>query len=230
MSEKKDAPSVKIVIDERERGDYERLLREAGAQVERQTLSVGDFVLSERLAAERKSRADFEASVMDGRLFEQAQRLAAAYERAAMIIEGERGEGAAGGRTERIGRSALLGAYSALVAEWGISLFFTKTAEATCELLLAMARYEQVNRGKPLRVMAKPKALTLEAYQKAAVEVLPGVGPKMAKSLLEYFGSPANVLAADEKKLQEAPGMGPKKAKMIRRVLDSVFECKKEGN
>jgi ERCC4-type nuclease len=60
------------------------------------------------------------------------------------------------------------------------------------------------------------------------VEVLPGVGPKMAKTLLEYFGSPANVLAADEKKLQEAPGMGPKRAKFIRRVLDSVFECKKE--
>ncbi len=216
-------PLVHIIIDERERGDYERLLREAGAAVERQTLSVGDFVLSERLAAERKTRADFEASIMDGRLFEQAARLAGAYPRAIMVVEGERGEG----RTERVGRAAVLGAYSALVAELGVSLFFTKTAEATVELLMAMAKYEQLNKDRPMRVMAKPKSLTLEQYQRAAVEVLPGVGPKMAKELLIYFGSVANVVAADEKKLQEVPKMGPKKAKMIRRVLDGVYECKK---
>jgi Fanconi anemia group M protein len=220
----KDGPLVQIVIDERESKEYDLLLEKLGAKVTRQTLTVADFVLSERVAAERKSRADFEASIIDGRLFEQAARLAGTYPRAVMIVEGERGDG----RSERIGRSALLGAYSALMAEWGISIFFTKSAEGTVELLMALARYEQVNKDRPMRVMAKAKSLTLEAYQRAVVEVLPGVGPKMAKELLDYFGSPANVMAADEKKLQEVARMGPKKAKMIRRVLDSGYERKEE--
>lgn len=213
-----DPPLVRIAIDERESREYDEWLRKLGASVERQTLSVADFVLSERLAAERKSRADFEASILDGRLFEQAKRLAEAYARAVLIIEGVEGAG-------RVGRAALLGAYSALVSDFGISLFFTKNAAGTSELLYALAKHAQMGRKQAWRVMAKPKALTLKAYQKAVLEVLPGCGPTMAERLLTYFGSPINVLTADENKLQEVEKLGPKKARRIRRVLDSVYEC-----
>jgi Fanconi anemia group M protein len=212
----------------RESEEYGYLLSAAGCVVERQTLSVGDFVLSERLVAERKSRADFESSIIDGRLFEQAQRLTKAYQRAVVVVEGERADGSEAGKTGRINRRALLGAYSSLVSDFGISLFFTRNPEATAELLAAMAHHEQVARKSPMRVMAKPKALGVEQYQRAIIEVLPGVGPQMAKALLRHFGSPAQVLAADEKALQEVEGMGPKRAKLIRRMLDSVWECEKE--
>ncbi|VVB56560.1 3'-flap repair endonuclease Xpf [uncultured archaeon] len=216
------SPQVRIVIDQRESAEYDRLLADGGCTCERQTLSVGDFVLSERLAAERKSRTDFENSLIDGRLFEQAQRLAGTYERAVMIVEGD-------SHSERINRAALLGAYSALVSDLGISLFFTKNAQKTAELLSALARHEQVAKKTPLRVMAKPKSLSVEQYQRAIIEVLPGVGPQMAKTLLKHFGNPANVLSASEETLVEVRGMGEKRAKLIRRMLDSVWECKEEG-
>ena len=209
-----------IIVDERESKEYDRLLKEAGIIVERRTLSIGDFVLSHRLVAERKARADFKASIIDGRLFEQAQRLVQSYERVIIVVEGERD-----GQVSRVSRPALLGAYGALVSDMGISLFFTKNQAGTCELLAALAKHEQLAKKLQLRVMAKPKCLTIEQYQRALIECLPQVGPSMAKKLLAYFGTPANILLADEKKLMEVGGLGPKKAKQIKKVLDSVWEC-----
>ena len=221
--ERLDTPKMvlqaRIVIDMRESAEYDKLLIAAGCVCERQTLSVGDFVLSERLVAERKSRTDFENSIIDGRLFEQAVRLTGTYERVIIVVEGD-------SHSERINRAALLGAYSALVSDLGISLFFTKHAAGTAELLAAMAKHEQVAKKTPLRVMAKPKTFSVEQYQRAIIEVLPGVGPQMAKTLLTHFGNPANVLSASEKALVEVRGMGDKRAKLIRRMLDSVWECK----
>ncbi len=212
------APRPCLIIDERESGEYDRLLGGLGVQTSRQTLSVADFVLSGRLAVERKSREDFEASIIDGRLFEQANRLSQSYARAAIVVEGSLGG-------ERVRREALLGAYSSLLADYGISLFFTRNPSGTAELLAAMARHELAG-SKEMRVAAKPKMLTLDKMQRGLIEMLPGMGPKMAKNLLVHFGTPMNVLLADEKKLQEAEGLGPKRAKIIRRVLDSVYRYK----
>ncbi len=213
-----------IVIDERESREYDKLLEAAGCSTERKTLSIADFVLSERLAAERKSRADFEASIIDGRLFEQAARLISAYPRVVMIIEGDRDDG----RSNRVSRSALLGAYSSLVSDLGISIFFTKSPPATAELLASLARHDQLAKKVPMRVMSKPKSITLEQTQRSIVEALPGVGPQMARRLLSHFGTPARVFSSSVKQLQEVEGMGPKKAKLIYKVLDSLWEQKQE--
>lgn len=218
------APQALIVIDERESKEYDHLLSAAGCKTERKTLSIADFVLSERLAAERKSRADFEASIIDGRLFEQAARLIAAYPRVVLIVEGDRDDE----RSNRVSRSALLGAYSALVSDLGISLFFTKNPPATAELLAALARHDQLAKKVPMRVMAKPKSITLEQTQRALIEALPRVGPQMARRLLMHFGTPARIFSSSVKELQEVEGLGPKKAKLISKVLDNLWEPKEE--
>lgn len=207
----------KIVIDEREGSDFGRLLAARGAGIEWKTLSVGDFVLSDRLVAERKTRADFENSIIDGRLFSQAARLREGYERAVVIVEGEEASG-------RVKKESLLGAYSSLVADFGLAIFFTRNSEKTCELLFALAQHEQCAKKRELRVMEKPKMLTVSDYQMGIIECLPGVGPGTARKLLAYFGTPQNVICADEKKLCEVEGVGKKRAKMIRNVLEGVWK------
>ncbi len=223
VDEEKKAPAgggekkAKIIIDEREGSEFGRLLAGHGAEIEWKTLSVGDFVLSERLVAERKTRADFENSIIDGRLFEQAKRLGESYERAVVIVEGEESSG-------RVKKESLLGAYSSLVADFGLAVFFTRNSEKTCELLFALAKHEQLAKKVQMRVMEKPKCLTVSDYQKAIIECLPGIGPETARKLLAYFGTPQNVLTADEKKLCEVEGVGKKRAKMLRSVLEGVWK------
>ncbi|MFA5108277.1 MAG: ERCC4 domain-containing protein [Candidatus Micrarchaeia archaeon] len=206
-----------IVVDIREPDEHISFLRALNIDVQIQTLSVGDFILSERVAAERKTRADFQASVIDGRLFEQMKRLTQAYPRVVLIVEGTSNE-------QRLSRPALLGAYSSLIAEYGVSLFFCHDAKATAEILASMAKYEQISKKCALRINAKQKANTPAQEQLALIEALPKTGPALAKNMLLHFKTPMNIFNATQKELEEVGLIGAKRAKLIRNLLDSVYK------
>ena len=209
---------VKIIVDQREDRLFDLLLKKMGADVERRVLEVGDFLCSSRLAVERKSRADFEQSVIDGRLFAQLPNLVSNYERIVIVVEGQSDE-------NRISRSALLGAYAAIIADFGASLMFTRDKEATAELVFNLAKHEQLARKSDLRVFAKRKSLTPSQAMRSIIEMLPLVGPKGARALLAHFGSVEDVISASEKDLSEVPGIGEKKAKLIRAILRHPYDA-----
>jgi ERCC4-type nuclease len=56
--------------------------------VEMSRLPTGDYLIDERILVERKTRADFLASLIDGRLFPQVARLAHSRYRSLLLIEG----------------------------------------------------------------------------------------------------------------------------------------------
>ena len=205
---------VKIIIDNRESGLFDEYLEEKGAVVKRQFLEVGDFLCSSRLAVERKTRADFESSIIDGRLFSQLQELKTNYPAVVLVVEGKKGEA-----PERIKKEALLGAYATIMADYSVSLIFTKDMEGTAELLFSLGKHEQIARKHPLRVFAKRKTLTPSQTQRSVIEMLPMVGPKLAQALLLHFGNVRNIINASEKELEEVPGLGKKRIKVIKSLL-----------
>lgn len=212
---------VKIIIDHREDLLFDGFLQDSGAVVERTVLDVGDFLCSGRLAIERKTRADFEQSIIDGRLFSQLQNLISNYQRVVVLVEGTKNE-------ERINRNALLGAYSSIMADYGASLIFTTSIEKSAELIFSIAKHEQLAKKQPMRIFAKKKTLTLAQSQRSIVEMLPMVGPKLAKALLVHFGSVENLFNASERELLEVDKMGKKKAKMIRSVISKKYNEKED--
>ncbi len=222
-SEKMREPSVpKIIADERERSGMIGELHALGAEVEVKTLPMADFLASDTVAIERKTRTDFESSIMDGRLFSQAGALVEGYARVILIVEG-------GQEYEtRISRAALLGAYSSRVTDFGISLFFTRSMGATAELVFAIAKHEQLARKTPASVYAKRKALTLASQQRAIIESLPNVGPTLARKLLDYFYTVENVITAPESELREIDKMGEKKAKDLRKALTQRYRTEED--
>ncbi|MDD5317594.1 MAG: ERCC4 domain-containing protein [Candidatus ainarchaeum sp.] len=208
---------VKVFADHREgRSRIAEILRGKGADVEIAQLSTGDFVVSDRCCVERKRREDFEASIVDARLFDQAQRLCESFGKPVLVVEGER-------FGERVSRPAVLGAISCLMLEFGISIFFTRDAEGTAEFILALAKREQLSCKRPVRVAAKRKALSLPRRQRMIVESLPSVGPKLARALLEEFGSVEGVITAGEEKLVKDEKIGEEKAKRIREALEAKY-------
>ncbi len=210
--EKSPDGKVRIAVDHREDAHFDGLFKSLGAGVERSALSVGDFLCSARLAVERKTRSDFEQSVIDGRLFSQLPNLLANYERVVVVVEGTGGEG-------RLARASLLGAYAAIVADYGASLVFTDGMEGTAELIFAFAKHEQLGKRVPLRIYAKRRTLTPSQTSRSIVESLPMIGPKSAKALLAHFGSVDAVARASERELAEVAGVGKKRAKIIRAIL-----------
>ncbi len=208
---------AKIVVDHREDPSFDDMLVELGAIVERKALDLGDFLCSARVVVERKTRSDFEQSIIDGRLFTQLHHLMSNYQRIVLLVEGTEHE-------ERINRKAILGAYSSVMADYGASLIFTEDMEESAELIFSIAKHEQLARKQPMRIFAKRKALTAAQSQRAIVETLPMVGPKLAKALLERFGSVENVFNAAERELLEVEKMGKKKAKLIRSIVSGEYD------
>lgn len=207
-----ESAGIQIAVDHREDEEFDRILKSMGASVKRMQLPVADFICSARLAVERKTRSDFEQSIIDGRLFTQLPLLVDNYERIVIIIEGPEEEG-------RINRNALLGAYASIMANYGASLFFTEDMTETSELVFHFAKHEQIAKKQPMRIYAKKRTLTPSQSARAIIEMLPNVGPKLAKALLNHFGSVENVFKATERELSEVPGLGKKKAKLIRQTL-----------
>ena len=212
-----DIKRPKIVVDNREPDSVCDSLEALGAEVEMRQLEIGDYLLSDRLVVERKTREDFEASIFDGRLFSQASDLCAALPRVVIIVEGD-----APGES-RLSRAALLGAYSALISDFGCALFFTRSPSATAEMLYALAHHEQVAKSRATPVYAKRKARSVADQQRAIVEALPNVGPTLASALLKYFDTVENVMSAPESELREVGKVGEKKAKELRKLLSTRY-------
>ena len=203
--EAEDREKVKIIIDHRESQLFDEYLEEMGAVVKRQVLDIGDFVCSSKLVVERKTRADFESSIIDGRLFTQLHQLSSNYPAVVLIVEGMKKDA-----PERIRREAILGTYATIMADFGVSLIFTKDMKATAELLFAIGKHEQIARKHPLRIFAKRKTFTPSQTQRSIIEMLPTVGPKLAQALLNHFGTVDRVITASERELLEVPGLGKK--------------------
>ncbi|MGC8538194.1 MAG: ERCC4 domain-containing protein [Candidatus Micrarchaeia archaeon] len=84
---------LKVIIDHRERNtELLESLGKAGVVCELAALDIGDYIISDRLCIERKKVADFEKSIIDGRLFDQIERMKKAYELPIIILEGDASE------------------------------------------------------------------------------------------------------------------------------------------
>src|SRR4051812_15804664 len=83
-------PASSLLYDHREeRSGIPAALSAEGVEGLPMRLPVGDYVLSDRLVVERKSSTDLAASIKDRRLFEQVDRLKAAYPAVVLIVEDE---------------------------------------------------------------------------------------------------------------------------------------------
>ena len=210
-----------VIVDTSEPPEMLEHLRAAGAAVERQRLQPADYVVGP-VAIERKSVADFHASMIDKRLFEQVARLKETYPTCALVLEGD-----AAFFDERLSPRAVWGALCSLAFDFQLAILPTSGREATAELLAVLARRMQRERGsgggRP-EVRYKPKRLGPHAEQKFAVQGLPGIGDIVSESLLAHFGTVRRVFAASERELLRAPGIGKGRAADITEFLDRPFE------
>ncbi len=208
------APRVCIVADHREEasGIPDLLAAMEGVSVTTQQLPVGDYLIEGRVLVERKTIADFAASVVDERLFHQAARLTRTAYRPALILEGTSAP------QRPVPRHALQGALVSIALIFDIPILRSIDAPGSAQLLAYSARQlaTTISRGQGVRRW-KPKGLP--ARQLHVLTSLPGIGRGRAALLLSAFGSIEQVMAASETALAAVSGIGPKRAAAIRRLL-----------
>ncbi len=212
--------TVRIVVDHREvKGHVVKELEKAGLYITLETLEVGDYVLSDRIAVERKRCDDFVSSLIERKLFEQISNLARTYDKPVLVIEGEDLF-----NTRNIDPAAIHGAIASISLDFGIAIFYTKDAADTARLLGQIARREQTEGKRSISLHGRKSAMMLPQQQEYILSAIPDIGPKAARDLLLYFGSVEKVIGADYEELMKVKNIGPKTAGKIREIVSGDYK------
>lgn len=188
------------------------------ADVEIKQLPVGDYILSHRVAVERKRAEDFLDSLVKKRIFEQITRLKDAYEKPILIIENE------GLFSRNIDSRAIYGAIACIITDYDVSVIRTRDSEETASLIYAIATREQFRKKREICLRGKKPVKSLHEWQRFIVEGLPNVSAVLAKRLLNHFRSVRRIMNASVEELQEVEGIGRKKAELINEVVEREWE------
>ncbi|SEO60860.1 fanconi anemia group M protein [Halogranum amylolyticum] len=213
---------VEIVVDQRELDSNiaRDLSQREGVHTRLETLAVGDYVLSDRVAVERKSVADFLDTLTGGdrSMFEQVRDMSRHYARPVVVVEGEELYG-----ERNVHPNAIRGALASLAVDYGASVLRTEDEGDTADLLEVIASREQTKRERTVSAHGEKSAKTLAEQQEYVVESIADIGPVTAQSLLEHFGSVEAVMIAPKDDLLAVSGVGDVTAERIREIVGSDY-------
>ena len=152
-------------------GQLARYLAEHGMEILPVSEDEGEvdrYVVSQRLAVERRTATNFLGGIMDKTLFTSAIFLREHWELPVLIVEGELSNYYAG-----FSPQAVRGALTAMLIEYGISVLRTEGLEETAEILGMLARQEQIGVSE-VSLVPKRRAEALPDLQRRVIEMLPG--------------------------------------------------------
>ncbi len=216
---------VEIVVDQRELDSSiaKDLSMRGAVETRLETLAVGDYVLSDRVAVERKSVADFLDTLTGGdrSMFEQVGDLTRNYSRPIVIIEGENLYG-----ERNVHPNAIRGAVASLAVDFNASVLRTDDEAATADLLETIAAREQQTRERAVSVHGEKQAKTRAEQQEYVVSSIADIGPVTARALLDAFGTVEAVMTARKDDLREVSGVGEVTADTIRKIVGSEYSSR----
>lgn len=208
----------RVFVDPRER-EMGKLLEGLGLEITLKNLEVGDYVLSDRLAVERKTANDFVQSIIDPErnLFRQISDLSRTYDRPVLILEGR------DLYTRQMNPASIRGALASIAVDYGVPIIPTENQEETAAVIALLAARER-KEGREPKVHGHKTARTLKEQQEYLISAIPNVGPAVAKNLLKHFGSIEKVMAASQEELQQVELVGPKIAERIRELVGGEYK------
>lgn len=207
---------VKIIVDKRERNlDILEGLSGSGVLLNFAQLPVGDYILSERMCVERKTVHDFESSIINARLFDQIERLSNTYKKPILLLEGEESEFS-------MNPNVVLGAIISLYSDYNVQVIRSRDSAETVSVLARLAEREQDEKRAP-RMLGSKRAFNNSQWQLLILGSIPGIGPKLARSLIGRFKTIKNVVSAEPGELMEVEKIGEKKAEKIYEILNAEF-------
>ncbi|MCD6402900.1 MAG: hypothetical protein J7K98_01065 [Candidatus Aenigmarchaeota archaeon] len=211
-----------ILADFREKNSYVvEFLRRKPIALKFLDLEVGDYVVSEEVCVERKTANDFINSIIDGRLFEQAEALKRSYAKPVILIEGD---------ISLVGRkihpNAVKSAFVSLITDFDVHVIRTENARETSDILYWMAKREQTKKKSILFKKRNKKLLDEKGIKEMIVSSLPGVSSVIGRRLLEHFGNLEAIFSAKEEELMKVKGIGKNLAKKIRKILTEPYEVR----
>ncbi|MBA4387129.1 MAG: nuclease [Verrucomicrobia bacterium] len=216
LSEESDQ-DVRVIVDDRESrsGVLEQLRAIKGIDTSIERLATGDYLVAGRVVVERKTLRDFAISIIDGRLFTQATRLASSGHRPLLILEND---DLAPDQALPVKRDAIQGAMITLSLTFGIPVLRSLDLPETARLLASVASQVERSAGSVCRPGYRPRGK--RRRQLFILQGLPCIGPHRAEKLLERFGTLRRIFAANIDNVVQVEGVGRNTAEKIMEILD----------
>lgn len=213
-------PTNQVVVfaDSREKNtSIIEFIEEMGAIVKPISLKVGDYICSDRVCVERKFSEDFINSIIDGRLFKQAEELRDNFEKPILLIEGSYFR-------ENMNENAIKSAMASILLDYEIPIITTKNEEDTAKTIFWLAKREQTETKRPMGIKGKKKPKDLKKLQEHILSSFPGVSKILSKRILQEFKNIKNFTNAEEIKIKKVDGIGKVLAKNLYKVLNEDYE------
>ena len=227
---------LRIVVDKREKNSgIPELLKQSGVFVDFATLKVGDYIVFNNVAIERKTIPDLLSSFYDGRLFIQCSQLVKHFSSPLLIVEGSIIEDLKleSDKAFHSYDQKILLIYDSLISvvlDFKIPLVHTPNIEHTTSFLIAIANKlsRKYSYGPLLRKIRKQTSEQIQ--QLSVLSSLPGVGGMFAVKMLKEFTTPKRALNASAAEMAKIPGFGTVRAQRIRKILDNAYNDVDEEN
>lgn len=217
----------KITKDENSDTNYiVTRLRDEGWEVRTASLDAGDFLLSDRVLVELKHISsksdDLHASLVDGRYFEQLNRLAAISEIPILLIYGDPCDSRA--RPENID-GAEAWALTSDDTPPNLRIVWRPDLLSVINLLVSIVKREQVEKKRSPSLKKAWKAETEEEQKLRVVASYPKIGVKLARKMLKAEGTIEKIASSSHREL--TPLIGEHRARVVEKISKQPY--KEEG-
>lgn len=211
---------IPIYVDQRENTD---LIKEIYSieelEVHSKQLDVGDIVINENIAIERKAKIDFVNSIIDKRLFPQLMDLARNFRRPILILEGEENIFTLRNLNPNVIRATL----SAIAVDLRIPILVTNNMQETAQMIRTIAK-RTIKEKKEISLVSDKKSHSENEEMEKFVSSIPKINVVNAKGLLKHFKSLNELINASEKELLEVQGIGPGRAKFLKDFFEREYQ------
>jgi ERCC4-type nuclease len=205
-----------IIADDRETASrVPHYLKEFGAIVNFHRLEVGDYIISDKVCIERKSGEDFVGSIINNRVFQQAEEMKNNFSRAIIIVEGRDMDG-------RISENAVKAAMATLMLKSGVDLVTTENEKETARLIFYLAKKEQDEFKHVIGIKGKKKPKELLDLQEHFISALPGISDVLSRRLLEHFKNVKAIINSSEEEIAGVKGIGKNNAKKLHEIFNKM--------
>ncbi|MCH8519725.1 MAG: DEAD/DEAH box helicase family protein [Nanoarchaeota archaeon] len=209
-----------IYVDVRENNDLlKELYYNPDLQVVAKQLDVGDIVISEQCAIERKSKKDFVNSILDKRLLPQLLSLAKNYKRPILILEGDESIYA----QRNVDDNLIRGVLCAISVDLRIPILYTQNLKDTVKMIITLTKRANKDKKEHSLHTNKSSISTNEELEKV-ISMIPTINISLSKEILKNFSTIEQLVYASKEDLEKIDGIGAKRADKIYTFLREEYK------
>lgn len=197
--EKKGGKRLKVIVDFREKNSrLPAYLHGRGFDVDFRELKVGDYIVND-VVIERKEVRDFVGSIINKRIMRQLCELSQ-VEKKFLFVEGDLD--LSEDKFCGINSNAVRGFILSIGLRYNVPVIFVKDFRESVRFMEVLANKKE----RSIDLNFKKKARNKKEQMEFILEGFSGIGPVMARKLLEEFGSLSNVFGAGRIELEKVIG------------------------